>query len=226
LPEELASTEQRILWRRLCEKLPNLPVRLTGEGEVTLAPAQDFREKHNVENPELYAVFPFRLVAIGKPDVEWGVEALRSRADRGAFGWRQDDVFMAYIGQKGEVKEYVAKRARAKHEKSGFPAFWGPNYDWVPDQDHGSILMKALQSMLMQVDGRRIYLLPAWPREWDVEFKLHAPFRTIIVGKVKNGEFIHLEVNPKERLKDVVIIPQLKTLGHCRTTCSLGSRIR
>jgi alpha-L-fucosidase 2 len=133
---------------------------------------------------------------------------------------------MAYIGQKGEVKEYVAKRARAKHEKSGFPAFWGPNYDWVPDQDHGSILMKALQSMLMQVDGRRIYLLPAWPREWDVEFQLHAPFRTIIVGKVKNGEFIHLEVNPKERLKDVVIIPQLKTLGHCRTTCSSGSRIR
>jgi len=62
---------------------------------------------------------------------------------------------MAYLGRTGEVKEYVVKRARAKHEKSRFPAFWGPNYDWVPDQDHGSILMKALQSRLMQVDGKR-----------------------------------------------------------------------
>jgi alkylated DNA nucleotide flippase Atl1 len=32
------------------------------------------------------------------PNIERGVEALRNRADRGAFGWRQDDVFMEYLG--------------------------------------------------------------------------------------------------------------------------------
>ncbi|MGC9085820.1 MAG: DUF5703 domain-containing protein [Thermoproteota archaeon] len=206
LPEELTEAKQRSLWRKLKEKLPNLPVRFTKDGKVTLAPAQDFREKHNVENPELYAVFPFRLVAIGKLNVEWGIEALKNRTDKGAFGWRQDDVFMAYLGQTEQVKEYVITRAKTKHEKSRFPAFWGPNYDWIPDQDHGSVLMKALQSMLVQTDGKRIYLLPAWPKEWDVEFKLHAPFRTTLVGKVKDGELIYLEVNPKERLKDVSVI--------------------
>jgi hypothetical protein len=39
-----------------------------------------------------------------------------------------------------------------------------------------------------------------------VEFKLHAPFGTIIVGKVKNGELTCLEVNPQERLKDVIVV--------------------
>jgi len=206
LPEELVETKQINFWRKLKEKLPNLPVKFTKDGKIMLAPAQDFREKHNVENPELYAVFPFRLIAIGKQNMEWGIEAFKNRTDKGAFGWRQDDIFMAYLGQTEQVKEYVVKRARTKYEKSRFPAFWGPNYDWVPDQDHGSVLMKALQSMLLQVDGKRIYLLPAWPKEWDVEFKLHAPFRTTLVGKVKDGKLVHLEVDPKERMKDVIVL--------------------
>jgi len=205
LPEELTSAEQRSFWRELKGKLPNIPVRFSENGKVMLAPAQDFREKHNVENPELYAVFPFRLIAIGKPNVELGIEALRNRVDKGAFGWRQDDIFMAYLGQTEQVKEYVINRAKSKHEKSRFPVFWGPNYDWVPDQDHGSVLMKALQSMLVQADGKRIYLLPAWPVEWDVDFKIHAPFKTTIIGKVRDGKLVHFEVNPEDRIKDIVI---------------------
>ena len=70
---------------------------------------------------------------------------------------------------------------------SGFPAFWGPNYDWTPDQDHGGVLMKAFQAMLLQTEGRQIFLLPAWPKEWDVEFKLHAPQQTIVEGVVRGG---------------------------------------
>jgi hypothetical protein len=89
---------------------------------------------------------------------------------------------------------------------SRFDAFWGPNYDWIPDQDHGGILLKALQAMLLQTDGERIYLLPAWPMDWDVTFKLHAPHRTIIEGEVRDGRIERLRVTPEERRKDVVIV--------------------
>ena len=34
--------------------------------------------------------------------------------------------------------------------------------------------MIALQHMLLQQHEERVLLLPAWPLEWDVEFKLHA----------------------------------------------------
>ena len=65
--------------------------------------------------------------------------------------------------------------------------------------------MITLEAMLMQVDGRRIQLLPAWPREWTADFKLHAPYRTTISGHVENGTVTHLQVSPQSRRKDVVI---------------------
>ena len=85
-----------------------------------------------------------------------------------------------------------------------FPTMWGPNYDWVPDQDHGSVALIALQRMLLQYEEDDIYLLPAWFKEWDVDFKLHAPNNTIVEGTVKNGEITRLKVTPEERAKDIV----------------------
>ena len=67
--------------------------------------------------------------------------------------------------------------------------------------------MKAFQSMLMQVDpySRKIYLLPAWPEGWDVDFKLHAPGNTTIEATLKRGEVVKLIVTPESRMQDVVI---------------------
>jgi len=100
----------------------------------------------------------------------------------------------------------VVQRARSKHEASRFPAFWGPNFDWVPDQDHGSVLLVAVQSMLLQANGRKIYLLPAWPKDWDCEFKLHAPYNTTVEGVFKAGKLEQLKVTPASRRKDVEIM--------------------
>lgn len=190
--------------RRFRAKLPELPLREV-KGRQALAPAERFATKQNIENPELYAVFPFRLVALGKPNLAHGLEALEHRWDRGDFGWRQDDIFMAYLGLADEARRNLVSRAR-KHDKgSRFPAFWGPNYDWIPDQDHGGVLMKALQAMLIQTDGRTIRLLPAWPRDWNAEFKVHAPYRTTVEGSVVDGRLVGLKVTPESRQADVIV---------------------
>mgnify|MGYP002064222217 CR=1 FL=1 len=104
------------------------------------------------------------------PDADLGLEALRHRWDRGHFGWRQDDIFMAYLGLAGDARDGIVQRARRKHGASRFPVFWGPNYDWVPDQDHGGVLLKALQAMILQAEGKQIFLAPAWPKDWNVKF--------------------------------------------------------
>jgi len=198
LPDDLKSVTAR-----LEAKLPPVPTREI-DGSRMLAPAERFADKRNVENPELYAVYPFRLYGIGKPDIELAVRALDHREDRGHFGWRQDDIFMALLGLTEQARKGLVERASQWDKRHRFPAFWGPNYDWTPDQDHGGVLMKTLQLMLVQSEDRDIRLLPAWPAGWDADFKLRAPYNTIVEGQVRNGKIVNLEVTPSLRRSDLL----------------------
>jgi hypothetical protein len=85
-----------------------------------------------------------------------------------------------------------------------FPAFWGPGHDWLPDHNWGGTGMIGLQEMLLQTNGNAFYLLPAWPRNWDVDFKLYAPAQTVVEGRVRNGKLENLNVTPTERMVDVI----------------------
>lgn len=66
--------------------------------------------------------------------------------------------------------------------------------------------MIGLQEMLMQTDGRKIYLLPAWPPDWNASFKLHAPYKTTIEATITNGKITSLKVSPLSRKKDIEVI--------------------
>ncbi|HEU5166781.1 MAG TPA: hypothetical protein VFU29_14630 [Chitinophagaceae bacterium] len=68
--------------------------------------------------------------------------------------------------------------------------------------------MIGLQEMLLQVDDKRILLFPAWPKNIDVHFKLHAPYNTTIEAELKDGKMILLKVFPEERKKDAVMMLQ------------------
>ena len=63
LPADLTTAEQRTRWRRLLGEIPELPVGETN-GVKVLLPAEVFGPSHNVENPELYAIYPFRLFGL------------------------------------------------------------------------------------------------------------------------------------------------------------------
>ena len=91
-----------------------------------------------------------------------------------------------------------------KNSGRRFPAFWGPGYDWVPDHNWGGSGMIGIQEMLLQTDDKKIFLFPAWPKNWDIHLKLHAPYQTTVEAIIKNGKLTYLEVIPKERMKDVI----------------------
>ena len=44
-------------------------------------PYGKFDKKKNTENPEMYAVFPFRIFGVGKPDIELARRTFASRVD-------------------------------------------------------------------------------------------------------------------------------------------------
>ena len=149
-------------------------------------------------------MFPYRLFGVGKPDLDMARTTYDKRVNRTNFGWCQDSIQAACLGLGDEAGKQVVARATS-HRAYRFPAMW-TGFDWIPDQDHGDNILTTLQCMLLQSDGRKLYVLPAWPRNWDVSFKLHAPFRTVVEGKVLGGILTELKVTPEERRQDVEIM--------------------
>lgn len=202
---EVTEPAARQRWARLQKEIPELPVAVRN-GKTCVLPAAKYGGRGNCENPELYVVSPFRIYTVGKPDLEIGRNTFAVRAERAFHGWQQNSVQAALLGLAGEARRMLVANASRKHGGSRFPAFWGPNYDWIPDQCHGGNLLNTAQTMLMQAEGNKILLLPAWPKPWDVHFKLHAPQNTTVEGIVKGGKIETLKVTPESRAKDVEIM--------------------
>lgn len=205
LPERLTTAAQRQRWSRMLDELPPVP-RGAMDGFEVLLPAERYDRLKNTENPELYAVFPYRLFGVGKQEQELARQTFAVRRNRAHTCWSQDDIHAALLGLSDEVRAGLAERASpASHSDSRFPGFWNAFKDWLPDVDHGGVLQMALQLALMQCEGRRILLLPAWPERWDADFRLHAPYATVVEGCVRGGRIVSLRVTPEARRSDVEV---------------------
>jgi hypothetical protein len=175
-------------------------------GYKTLAPAKSWERINNSEAAQLYSVFPYGIYGIGKPDLQIALNTWKYDTDaikfRSHIGWKQDNIFSARLGLTNEAAKYnLLKMANSDRR---FPAFWGPGFDWVPDHNWGGSGMIGMQEMLLQEANGKIYLFPAWPKDWNVHFKLHATQNTTIEAELQNGKVKILKVMPEERKKDVI----------------------
>lgn len=198
---------------RLRPAVPDLPLREEDGARLLGFAGQVLEEAKNTENVELYAIFPFRLFGAGRPGLDLARDTFARRRYRHNHGWCQDSIQAAYLGLAEEARRMLAARFARKHAGSRFSAFWGPNFDWIPDQDHGTAGMMTLQAMLMQAEGERITLLPAWPTGWDARFRLRAPMNTTVEGAFVKGRLVDLVVTPEARRKDVTISSQWEQLA-------------
>ncbi len=204
LPPELTTAAMRAHWQQLLAKIPPLPVAEVN-GTKRLLPAEVYDQGHNFENPELYAIYPFRLYGLHQPDLELARATFAARRFREDGCWRQNGIQAALLGDAETALKNVMFVLQRQDPQVRFPAFWAHGSDYVPDEDNGGNGMNALQLMLMQSQGRKIYLLPAWPKKWTASFKLHAPFNTMVEGSVQGGRVQSLTVFPPERRADVVL---------------------
>jgi hypothetical protein len=209
LPSVYLSDVNKEKWKVMLKTIPPIGTRVC-EGFTTISPAKTWERINNVEVPQLYPVFPWHIYGYGKPDLEialntwkYDPEAIKFRSH---IGWKQDNIFAACLGLTEEAKRL--NFLKLKDSERRFPAFWGPGFDWVPDQNWGGAGMIGIQEMLLQVDGDKIYLFPAWPKDCDVHFRLHAPKNTTFEAKLKNRIIEFLRVIPEEREKDIVTIFQ------------------
>ena len=205
LPEKYVSTGEKQEYAVMASRLPKMPSRLMN-GHTTIAPAETWDRIINVEIPQLYPVFPWSLYGIGKPNLQLAVDTWNYGVDnanqKNYISWHQDAIFCARMGLTDEAAAINIKKLRDSGRR--FPTFWGPGHDWVPDHNWGGSGMIGLQEMLMQTTDDKIYILPAWPKKWDVDFKLHAPQNTIVECVYKNGKIEKLKVTPLSRKKDII----------------------
>lgn len=65
---------------------------------------------------------------------------------------------------------------------------FGPAYDSVPDMDHAATLAMLLQTMLLYKRGKSVTLFGAFPKNWNVKFRLWLDAETFVEGEQKNGK--------------------------------------
>ena len=174
----------------MLSRIPEIPMRVIG-GDTCIAPAIVWERIQNVETPQLYPVFPWRIYGLGRPGLQTALNtyakdphALEMRSSK---GWKQDNIWAACLGLTDE-----ARRLNLEKLGSGpyrFPAFWDPGFDWAPDHNRGGAGMIGVQEMLLQETPEgELLLFPAWPKEWNAKFRLHATGGRIVEAEINNGK--------------------------------------
>lgn len=191
------------LCTNLQKTVPELPQTIKN-GKRILLPVQDYKNIINVEYPELYPVFPFRIYGAGKKDNEIAINTFKDK-HRVYRGWQQTGIQAALLGLTDSAAKIVKLNGIAFDTRFRFPGFWGPNYDYTPDQCHAGNYINTIQTMLLQTDKNNLYLLPAWPKEWNVKFKLHTPGKGQVVAEWKNGEMKLMKKYPENNDANFIV---------------------
>jgi hypothetical protein len=208
LKEKNIPQSDRKDWEKLRKQLPDIAL-ATEDGKQYILPAEKFARQANAENGELYAVFPYPLFGVVHGTEDIVAKTMEKRLFKNAFDyrcWTQDQIMYAYAGMSEEAKDGLIHRWSTYSKRLRLPMFGAEQPDYVPDFDHNGSGSVALQRMALQETGGKIYLLPAWPSDWDGSFKLHASGQTTVEATVKAGSITSLKVMPQKREKDIVIM--------------------
>lgn len=196
LPDTDLSISQKERWKERLSRVPDMTYG-TVKGKKVLLPSVNPPQNINTDIPELYPVFPYGLLGVGKPGLEiaintWYSDFLNNR--KNYISWHQDAIFCARMGLTEEAMEITQKKLCDAPRR--FPAFWGPGHDYVPDHNWGGSGMIGLQEMLLQTDSNdQAVVLPAWPSDYDVSFKLHISHNRVVEVDYKNGKIVKERVS-------------------------------
>ena len=184
--------------------IPDIPLHVV-DGDTCIAPAESWERIQNVETPQLYPVFPWRIYGVGRPHLDIArntyfkdPHALEMRSVK---GWKQDNIWAACLGLADE-----ARRLNTEKLDNGpyrFTAFWDAGFDWAPDHNRGGAGMIGLQEMLLQEDpDHNPILFPAWPREWNCRFRLYISGQRCVEGEMKDGKVTQYDIDGVNYLDD------------------------
>lgn len=176
----------------ILSRIPPIPLR-TIEGDTCIAPAIVWARIQNIETPQLYPVFPWKVYGMGRENLHIAQNTYLKDPHavemHSTKGWKQDNIWAACLGLTDEA--FKLNKEKLADGPYRFPAFWDPGYDWAPDCNKGGASMIGLQEMLLQEkpDGG-LLLFPAWPKNINAKFRLKATGGRTVEAEIKNGTII------------------------------------
>lgn len=216
-PTGRLSAEQRAYVDGFRARIPEFPME-EKDGRKFFAAAKSWEwvmKNGNMDFPQMYVCFPFSILSLGRSDMSlavntWELSPIEPSIQHQNQCWYQSAINLARIGRAAQASALTVEKFN--HPGYRFPTFYFTRYSGgkgsfchSPDMDHGGTAMSALQEMLMQTDGKRILLGPAWPQDWDCSFKLCAPYQATVSGRVTGGKLIVDAVSPESRRADIKI---------------------
>lgn len=201
--------------KRIHGTLPPIPVGRR-QGVASVLPARSYHQDCNKWEPiEHNVAFPNRRIGVVRPD---SLRLLRDTWDTipedRARLCKQDSSWMANLANAVAMaspglatRRAIYKMGNTTAPQARSPAFFGPGHDWLPDFNWGGAGMTGVEEMLLCPEpgaAGKLHLFAGWPADRDVEFKLHAPGKTLVEASLKDGDPAWLKITPELRLKDVV----------------------
>lgn len=174
----------------LASRIPDIPLRVI-DGDTCIAPAIVWARIQNIETPQLYPVFPWRIYGMGRENLQIGrntyLKDPHAVEMHSSKGWKQDNIWAACLGLTDEA--FRLNKEKLADGPYRFPAFWDPGYDWAPDCNKGGASMIGLQEMLLQEKPNgELMLFPAWPKDINVKFRLKATKGRTIEAELRDGK--------------------------------------
>ena len=172
------------------DRLPEIPLTVI-DGDTCIAPAVVWARVQNVETPQLYPVFPWRVYGLGRPSLNIARNTYtkdpHAIAMRSTTGWKQDNIWAACLGLTDEAM--ALNTEKLSNGPYRFTAFYDMGFDWAPDCNRAGAAMIGLQEMLLQEapDGS-LLLFPAWDKSIDASFRLHASGNRTVEARIKDGK--------------------------------------
>ena len=225
LPPGLVTGGQRAFFARIASSLPAIPLTTASNGQLQVSPcAGGFPQRHvNGENVETYAIWPYEYFATNRSAAIEAAFPLAVGANtfanvhfgHGNSAWRYDGQDAALLGQADYAWDFLQQRVlhQGHCDASRFRGYLASDAgDGAPQVESNGIVAATLQKMLLQTDGSRILLFPAFVRGVDVDLQLRVPGfggeRESAVLRVvtKAGEISFLGVTPESRRRDVVVL--------------------
>ncbi len=246
-PGTLTST-QRTRYQGMLDSMPEPPLKTVLNQPMLGVHQTGDAGRDMVETPSHYSVWPAREAGLGRPSLlaagrrDHGSRMFTFDGTSGrsfeSGGWLYTPTVAAQLNLPQQAKFYALRNfldpipetvgngtatiSDPYPGKPRFHAFWESRFDYIPDQCHGGSTIHGLENMVVQSQGNKIYLLPAWPEDWDLNFKVYAAQNTVLEGVYSNGVLRSLTVTPSSRAADMIdmssVTNRIRTLVGVMTT--------
>jgi len=214
LPNKFGTTEDRQLWQKINDIVPDIPLNITVNGTYVIPGLHLPNHTMNKENTELYTVHPYKLYSFlsNKDDFKIINDTYNKRQFPCNSGWCQDILDASLLGRAYDAKNMVLNRNYKSNGPWKYDAFTPQHQDWLPSLDQlewmrVGLHYMAIQNNFLDINDNNIYLLPAWPCEWNINFKLHAKQNTIVYFEYNaTTKKYNLTVEPESRKNDIKLV--------------------